>query len=328
MTDGSPNPVPRWLHRWAVITVCAALPPVMLGAEVTTKQVGMADPQSVRTPWYLLTIPMPELLERGIGYVIEHSHRLAGWTVGLCAIVLAIGMAIKVRHSRVRWLGLLALVMVSAQGILGIFRVKLHAFAGPDLAMFHGLFAQLVVATLFGVAVVTSPTWWQAVGSEATAPGPRRLGLALTALIYVQVFFGALVRHFQFGAAQRLHALTAFAVVVLAVWLVRTLWSSDTCAVGLRRAAICLVGLLGLQVALGVEAWIGRFGAGMSVELVPSKPGLDFVRSAHYLVGTLLFSISVVLNLLLVRPTPAAATDFDMVRRDSKSLPVSVGGVA
>src|SRR5947209_6442089 len=119
------TPVPRWLHRWAVLTACAALPLVLLGAEVTTRQVGMADPQSVRTPWHLLTIPMPQLLERGLGYVIEHSHRLAGWLVGTFAIVLAVGMALGVKHSAVRWLGVLALVLVSAQGVLGIFRVEL-----------------------------------------------------------------------------------------------------------------------------------------------------------------------------------------------------------
>ena len=42
---------PRWLHWWAVFTACAALPLVLLGAEVTTKQVGMVDPQGFRAPW-------------------------------------------------------------------------------------------------------------------------------------------------------------------------------------------------------------------------------------------------------------------------------------
>src|SRR4051812_9248634 len=129
MTPSETSPVavvPRWVHRWALLTVCAALPLVVLGAEVTTKQVGMADPQSVREPWYIFTVPMPELLERGIGYVIEHSHRLAGWFVGICAIVLAWAMATRA-PTRLRWLGLAALFMVSVQGILGIFRVKLNA---------------------------------------------------------------------------------------------------------------------------------------------------------------------------------------------------------
>src|SRR5687767_11810716 len=78
-----------WLHRWAVLTVCATLPLLLLGAEVTTKQVGMVDAVGFRPPWHMLTVP---LRERGLGFVIEHSHRLAGFVVGTCIIVLAVGL--------------------------------------------------------------------------------------------------------------------------------------------------------------------------------------------------------------------------------------------
>src|SRR5215813_4664924 len=102
-TNSDRTPVPRWLHRWAVLTACAALPLVLLGAEVTTRQVGMVDSQSVRTPWHLFTVSMEE---HGLGYLIEHSHRFAGWFVGACAIILALGM-LRIRHSRLRWAGVL-----------------------------------------------------------------------------------------------------------------------------------------------------------------------------------------------------------------------------
>jgi len=292
--------VPRWIHRWAVLTVCAALPLVVLGAEVTTKQVGMADPQSVRTPWHIFTVPMPELLQRGIGYVIEHSHRLAGWLVGACAIVLAIGTVAGARQSGVRWLGPLALVMVSAQGVLGILRVKLNVDAGPELAMFHGLFAQLVIATLVVAAMMTSQAW-QRVPTRTVEGPPRRLAGILAALVYAQIFLGALVRHFQTPAAQRLHVLAAFGVVAIAVWLIGSLWERSRQDRTLRKALWCLIGLLALQLALGVEAWLGRFGSGMPVELTRSRPTLDFVRSTHYLVGAMLFSACVCVNLLLYR---------------------------
>src|SRR5581483_6215596 len=100
--------------------------------------------------------------------------------------VLAVGLWCGARRSRVRWLGWLALGMVSAQGVLGIFRVKLNALAGTDLALVHGLFAQLVLATLVGVAVVTAPGWWR------TRPvlddgALRRLTLLTAALIYTQI---------------------------------------------------------------------------------------------------------------------------------------------
>src|SRR3954453_10516232 len=100
-------PVPGWLHGWAVFTAVAALPLVALGAEVTTKQVGMADPQSVREPWYLLTLPKDQLWAQGVGLVIEHSHRTAGWLVGLLAIVLAAEMWFRARGTGVRAAGFL-----------------------------------------------------------------------------------------------------------------------------------------------------------------------------------------------------------------------------
>ena len=58
MNDPPPGvpPVPRWLHAWAVLTVCAALPLVLLGAEVTTKQIGMVDPQGFRELNQFMTI--------------------------------------------------------------------------------------------------------------------------------------------------------------------------------------------------------------------------------------------------------------------------------
>src|SRR3954454_4975148 len=105
MTSTDDVPVtPRWLHWWAILTVCATLPLLFLGAEVTTKGVGMADPVGLRPPW--------ELLQRladavGLGLQIEYSHRLAGMVVGTCAIVLAIGLWLAAPGRVARWFGVL-----------------------------------------------------------------------------------------------------------------------------------------------------------------------------------------------------------------------------
>src|SRR5438309_558656 len=88
MTVSASTPsVSPWVHRWAVLTVCATLPLLVLGAEVTTKQVGMVDVQGFRMPWHMLLVSP---LEKGLGFVIEHSHRLAGYVIGTCIIVLAL----------------------------------------------------------------------------------------------------------------------------------------------------------------------------------------------------------------------------------------------
>src|SRR5439155_25687695 len=75
------------VHALAIATFVAALPLLFLGAEVTTKGVGMVDAAPVRSPWYFVT----ELLEEhNIGWRIEHGHRQVGWIVGMLSIALAI----------------------------------------------------------------------------------------------------------------------------------------------------------------------------------------------------------------------------------------------
>jgi heme A synthase len=190
--------------------------------------------------------------------------------------------------------------MVGVQGILGIFRVQLNALLGPNLALIHGCFAQLVLAALVAVAVVTSPGWWGP-RTEEDLPGLRRLALLVNLLVYVQIVFGAFVRHFHHPLAQRAHVLFAFAVTAGIVLLVRAAWGR-----GPRRTALVLAGLVLLQVMLGIEAWIGRFGSGVPVELQSANPALDYVRSAHFVVGAMVFVTSITLTLLLWRPAARA----------------------
>jgi cytochrome c oxidase assembly protein subunit 15 len=309
MSDSPPDRpnVPRWLHAWAILTACLALPLAALGAEVTTKQVGMADTTSVRAPWYLATLASGELWAQGPGLIIEHSHRTAGWLVGMAAIVLALGMWFGARGTGLRLAGLLGLALVIAQGLLGIFRVSLNGRVGPEMAMVHGLFAQIVFATLVGIAVVTSRSW-RRVLPHLESPAIRRLAAVLAIATYLQIVFGALVRHQHSPHAQRAHALFAFAVVAAVVWLAREVWqeSADT---SIRRAAGILVGLVAIQVALGVESWLRRFGAGVPVETLPPNIVSDLVRSAHFLVGALLFATTLAMNLLVNRPRAVVATD-------------------
>jgi heme A synthase len=295
------NVMPRWVHAWAVLTVVTALPLVLLGAEVTTKGVGLVDPEGFRAPWHLLS---QSLAERGLGYFIEHGHRLAGFVVGTCCIVLAALTLLAVRHPRARWLGCLALVMVSAQGVLGILRVD-KVRVGPELALFHGLFAQLVLAVLVAVAVLTAPAWWR--GSDADARPLRWPAGLLSLLVYAQIVFGAVIRHRQDRWAQRLHVLFAFAVVAALVWLVQAVRTQPKGTRGLRAALGVLCGLVLAQVTLGVEAWLRRFGAGVPPDTLPPSWTRDLIRSGHFVVGAALFAATVVLNLLLYRPPVSVA---------------------
>ena len=83
------TPHSPWLHRWAVLTACATFILLLLGAIVTTFRVGMADPIWPTYPWHLLLVSWEEPRP---GFLVEHSHRLAGYIVGCCVIVLAVGL--------------------------------------------------------------------------------------------------------------------------------------------------------------------------------------------------------------------------------------------
>src|SRR6516162_1994804 len=211
LTTGNTMVSPRWLHRWAVLTVCATFVLLLLGAVVTTFRVGMADPVWPTYPWHLLLISWDE---PSPGFLIEHGHRLADYLLGLCTIVLA-GLLWKFEPRRwVRWLGTAALAGVIVQGLLGGFRVLLNALVGTDLALVHGCFGQLVFALLVSVALVTSRGWAGAGDEPREAPGRRLRNWSLftAGLIYVQLVFGAVVRHTDSPLGRRGHLLVAFAV--------------------------------------------------------------------------------------------------------------------
>ena len=113
------------------MTLCLALPLVLLGAEVTTKDVGMVDPVGFYWFWDLIA----EFCRRsGLGIFIEYGHRIVGWVVGFCTIVLAVGLSLTSPIPAVRRLGWAALIAVGVQGMLGKYRVDLNAIFGRNLA--------------------------------------------------------------------------------------------------------------------------------------------------------------------------------------------------
>ncbi len=323
---------PRWLHWLAALTVCAALPLLLLGAEVTTKKIGMVDKQGFRTPWHLFSV---SAWQEGIAFVIEHAHRLFGFVVGFCSIVLAVGLWRRDPRRWVGWLGVIALAGVSVQGLLGGFRVQLNALLGPELALVHGCFAQVVFALFVTLALVTSRGWVRE-SAIASPPGPvrslRAWCLLAIGFVYLQVVLGAVVRRSETRWAPRLHLLLAFAVVVVVVLAARAAFALHRERRLLRRTAGGLLVLLAAQLFLGVEAWLTRFtttsaegwavvrpllagvprpasaegGWAALFQAVFADPGL--ARSLHFLVGALLFALVVSVTFYAYRGLGPEAT--------------------
>jgi cytochrome c oxidase assembly protein subunit 15 len=258
----------------------------------------MVDPVGFREPWHLLRVPERALAE--LGFLIEHSHRLAGFVVGTCVVVLAIGLWLCESRRWLRWLGLAALVGVSAQGVLGIFRVNLNAWMGKDLALIHGCFAQLVFALLVSLALFTSRSWTEALPTSATTAEMKRLrhwSLLTAALIYLQLVLGGSVRHTYSALGQRGHFLVAFAVVASVVWLMRIVYEHHAANKPLLATVKLLAALVAFQIVLGVEAWMMKFSSGGLPELQASTAGQGFIRTAHFVVGSGIFATAVVATL-------------------------------
>jgi hypothetical protein len=222
-------------------------------------------------------------------------------------------------------LGILALMAVMIQGLLGGFRVLWDALAGTNLAAIHGVFAQCVLGLLLSVALMAGAAPAHRVPSESLAFF-RRSAALLAVLVFVQIVLGAWLRHHVNPLAQRLHVLTAFAVFGGWVWLgtrlraVREAWS------GVKYLMIGAGLVLAIQVYLGVEAWLVRYGAGVPPELAPITLASAAWRTAHALVGSLLWVVTLALALHWVRCTvrPAAEGVAQRISPEGMASPESL----
>jgi heme a synthase len=181
-----------WPHRLAVVLGCATFPLLFIGGLVTSKGAGLAVPDWPTTFGYnMFLYPWSEM----VGNILyEHSHRLVASCVGLLTIALAVALWFGERRTWLRWLGVTALLVVIAQGILGGLRVVLRQ---DTFAILHACLAQAFFALTVGLALFTSREW---AGEPPQAPITDngrlwRLGAITTALIYLQVIFGAVLRH-------------------------------------------------------------------------------------------------------------------------------------
>ena len=305
------TPHSPWLHRWAVLTACATFILLLLGAVVTTFRVGMADPIWPTYPWHLLLVSWEEPRP---GFLVEHSHRLAGYIVGCCVIVLAVGLwrndrrltyasgwgatdtnPKRKRGLGFRWLGVAALLGVILQGLLGGFRVILDRYLGNNLALIHGCFAQLVFGMLVILAALTSAPVSQPSSSLGTrSTRLARVSLATCVLVYLQIVFGALFRHTYSAWGQRGHLLTAFAVVAATAWVVKETFDLQVRDKRLKLAVFSLGALVIVQLVLGVEAWMVRMTA---VDVAWQA----VIRTSHVLVGSLIFAAALVTTLQAYR---------------------------
>jgi cytochrome c oxidase assembly protein subunit 15 len=377
VADATPvRPLPGWVRTLGVLTIVAMVPLVALGGQTTTRVAGMADPVWPTEPWYLAVNSHEILKEPRPGFLLEHTHRLAGWVTGFLALAFAFaawaaepkralrvvglvsllalvvlyggfhgamrtikddprgfgtsqavtGVASLVSALAVlacsvaavrsghpggwpRALAVVGLVGVMIQGLLGGFRVLLNVWFGPDLATVHGCFAHVVVCT-FAAAVITAGPLPGFSLEDVDRKRIRNWAVGGIALVFTQLVWGALTRHWGTALAQRLHLLTAFAATAVVVSIAIQLRSNADVKRRFGGYAVHLLGIVFLQVALGVEAYLGKFVAvGPFANLPPSQrpisDGQALTRTGHVLVGLVLLASLVALAVRVSRARTA-----------------------
>ena len=329
-------PGPRdWLARLAVVAAVSFVPLIAIGGAVTSTASGMA----VADPVVSFVMPLSLMADPRV--FIEHTHRLVGTLVGLTAIALFLATLFIDRRKPALLMtgGLLALV--TAQGMLGIFRVGENS---APLAMLHGMFAQLVFAVGIATAVTLQPAFRgtntppstdsartdtdaHAMTTNERAQRIGRVAAALGIAFYaLQLATGAASRHLGSVHATYTHAV--FAVVVASTVGVAgaALASLDRGSAPGRRLVRIGKGLVAavvIQFMLGVVTLLA-VGGGQRRE-IPTEDqlataeaiegGRALIATAHQTTGALLLAMLVLAAMwssrpghLATRPTSAPAT--------------------
>ena len=263
-------------------------PLLFVGGLVTTYRVGMAVPDWPTT--FGINMFLFDMRHVAWGVFVEHGHRLYGAAVGVCTIVLMLDFLVFDRRKSVKALGVLALVAVIAQGVLGGLRVNR---VSTTLAMVHGCTGQAFFAFMAILATITARSWFverEPVGNDSRI---KMIAGGLLAVTYLQIVLGAWLRHFSTFGALIVHAGFAIVVVGLSaavIWTVRRHRAEWPGLIGPTR----MIGLtLMLQLVLGIAAWwLLRPFDGMP-RSVGSIQAL--IRTGHQANAALLLASSVVL---------------------------------
>src|SRR4051794_20316039 len=277
---------------------------IAAGALVTSNDAGLAVPDWPTSFGSLWRIPH---MVGGVKF--EHGHRMLAELVGLLTIALAAWVWRSDERRWMKWLGVTALGTVIAQGVLGGLTVLF--FLPWWISSAHATLAQSFFCILVSVALFTSRSWLEAKPaqfSDSGSPSLRTLSLLCVATILVQLMLGAAFRHS--GIKLLPHLISAAVVTGLLLWTSSRVLTNHSVPSAVRRPASALLGLLLVQLCLGLASYLTRVQWGADAV----QPQLAMVIStvSHVIVGALLLATSVVLAIEVRRhilPATAPASD-------------------
>jgi cytochrome c oxidase assembly protein subunit 15 len=285
-----------WLHRYTVLLAVCTLFLVVAGAAVTSNEAGLSVPD-----WPLSYGSLMPAMIGGVRF--EHGHRLIATAVGLLTIGLVVwlfrsGPAVP---AYVKKLGIVALAGVIVQGVLGGLTVLW--LLPPPVSIAHACLAQVFFSITVALALFTSKSW----GAETEPvedhgwPSLRSLAVVTPALVLVQIALGAAFRHRAMGILPHILGamMVVFALVIVGAFVLHQFPTHRP----LRRAAAWMMAMAGVQVFLGIVAFMARLGENaQSAAMLPSTV-------AHVAGGGLTLASTTMLSILIRRHVRARASN-------------------
>jgi cytochrome c oxidase assembly protein subunit 15 len=258
---------------------------IAAGGLVTSTGSGLSVPD-----WPLSFGMLFPPMEGGVEY--EHTHRVIAGVV----LLLTVGLAWLARRdvprpiARMAWAGVpLVLLQALMGGLTVLFLLPL------PVSVFHACLGQVFFA-------LTVAIWWLSAEDRlSAAPAQelpvhrlqRNLGRFTLAVLLVQLFLGAYVRH-SGGRAVLEHIGGAFAVTACVASLALLSRAAYPEHKGVRAASTLALVFLAVQILLG-------YGSFVWTVLRPSVEGRPMERilitAAHQTVGALILAFSMALSL-------------------------------
>lgn len=294
-TSAGPAYFHPWVHALAIAVMLATFVLLLAGANVTSKDAGMAVPDwptsfgSVNPEGWTSNMGG----ERP-GVRDEHGHRLIGALVGVMVTALAVWLVVRDPRRWVKAMAVIAWFAVAIQGVMGGLRVLENSVA---LAIVHGVFAQMFFCLSVALVVVTSRFWAEDLRQRRDADGSAEATTESagteTALVYatwatvgvilVQLLLGAIMRHT--GWTWIPHMAWAFVVGLALMTIARYVFSHPYARRALSSAMVTLLVLYAFQIVLGLVTLIVVYPMWTQGVTVPQNAAQDWLPTIHMGVG-------------------------------------------